>query len=75
MFGGDDKNPKSGKLELRYHDGRPSYISEGFLMENTEQVRAVVSEHGGARESEGEIPPPPSVCCNACRGGRGDSPL
>ena len=28
MFGGDDKNPDSGKLELRYHDGRPSYISE-----------------------------------------------
>ena len=37
MYGGDDKDPSSGRLELRYHDGRPSYVSEGFLMENTEQ--------------------------------------
>ena len=36
LFGGDDKNPASGRLEMRYHDGRPSVISEGFLMENTE---------------------------------------
>ena len=36
MFGGDDKHPKSGRLELRYHDGSPSHVSEGFLMENTE---------------------------------------
>lgn len=36
MYGGDDKNPDSGKLELRRHDGSESYISEGFLMENTE---------------------------------------
>jgi predicted dehydrogenase len=36
MFGGDDKHPSSGRLELRYHDGRPSYTSEGFMMENTE---------------------------------------
>ena len=37
MFGGDDKNPDSGRLELRKHDGSPSYVSEGFLMENTEK--------------------------------------
>ena len=37
MYGGDDKNPSSGRLELRRHDGSESYISEGFLMENTEQ--------------------------------------
>jgi hypothetical protein len=36
MFGGDDKHPESGQLELRYHDGRPSFVSKGFLMENTE---------------------------------------
>merc|ERR1711865_207344 len=36
MYGGDDKNPSSGKLELRKHDGSDSCISEGFLMENTE---------------------------------------
>lgn len=36
MYGGDDKNPCSGRLELRKHDGSPSYVSEGFLMENTE---------------------------------------
>jgi len=36
MYGGDDKNPSSGKLELRKHDGSESFISEGFLMENTE---------------------------------------
>jgi predicted dehydrogenase len=34
-YGGDDKNPGSGQLELRRHDGT-SYVSEGFLMENTE---------------------------------------
>jgi predicted dehydrogenase len=28
MFGGDDKKPGSGKLELRYHDGRPSYVTD-----------------------------------------------
>lgn len=37
MYGGDDKDPSSGRLELRRHDGSESYISEGFLMENTEQ--------------------------------------
>merc|ERR1719272_2101286 len=37
MYGGDDKNVGSGKLELRYHSGEPSFIDEGFLMENTEQ--------------------------------------
>jgi len=37
MYDGDDKNPKSGRLELRRHDGSDSYISEGFLMENTEK--------------------------------------
>merc|ERR1719440_25139 len=37
MFSGDDKNPGSGRLELRYHDGSESYVDEGFLMENTEQ--------------------------------------
>ena len=37
MYGGDDKNEKSGKLELRYHSGEPSFVDEGFLMENTEQ--------------------------------------
>ena len=37
MYGGDDKNPSSGRLELRRHDGSESHISEGFLMENTEQ--------------------------------------
>jgi len=36
MYGGDDKNVGSGRLELRKHDGSESYISEGFLMENTE---------------------------------------
>ena len=36
MYGGDDKNPESGRLELRRHDGTESYVSEGFLMENTE---------------------------------------
>ena len=36
MYGGDDKDPSSGKLEMRYHDGRPSYVAEGFEMENTE---------------------------------------
>merc|ERR1740138_1662275 len=36
MYGGDDKDPKSGRLELRKHDGSESYVSEGFLMENTE---------------------------------------
>jgi ecotin len=35
MYGGDDKNPASGRLELRKHDGSPPYVSEGFLMENT----------------------------------------
>jgi len=40
MYGGDDKNPASGRLELRYHDtSKPSFICEGgFLMENTEQA-------------------------------------
>ena len=38
MYSGDDKNPNSGRLELCYHDGRPSYVDEGFLMENTEQA-------------------------------------
>jgi predicted dehydrogenase len=37
LFGGDDKHVESGRLELRYHDGRPSTIHEGFRMENTEQ--------------------------------------
>ena len=36
-YGGDDKKVGSGRLELRYHDGSPSFISEGFVMENTEQ--------------------------------------
>lgn len=36
MYGGDDKKFSSGRLELRKHDGSESYISEGFLMENTE---------------------------------------
>jgi len=37
MFGGDDKNSKSGRLELRYHDQeKEPFVSEGFLMENTE---------------------------------------
>jgi hypothetical protein len=40
MFGGDDKKRESGRLELRYHDMRPSYVSEGFLMENTESEAA-----------------------------------
>ena len=34
MYGGDDRDPSSGRLELRRHDGTPSHISEGFLMEN-----------------------------------------
>lgn len=38
MYGGDDKKLGSGRLELRYHDGSPSKISEGFLMENTDQA-------------------------------------
>merc|ERR1712039_778500 len=37
MYSGDDKDPTSGKLEFRRHDGAPSHVSEGFLMENTEQ--------------------------------------
>jgi len=36
MYGGDDKDESSGRLELRRHDGTESFISEGFLMENTE---------------------------------------
>ena len=36
MYGGDDKDPTSGRLELRKLDCSESYISEGFLMENTE---------------------------------------
>jgi len=36
MYGGDDGKPESGRLELRRHDG-PSFVSEGFLMENTEK--------------------------------------
>merc|ERR1719272_1828823 len=36
MYGGDDKNPGSGRLELRLHDGT-SHVTEGFLMENLEQ--------------------------------------
>ena len=36
-YGGDDKNPSSGRLELRRHDGAPSRVVEGFLMENTAQ--------------------------------------
>ena len=36
MYGGDDKNPGSGRLELRLHDGT-SQVTEGFLMENLEQ--------------------------------------
>ena len=36
MYGGDDKKPNSGRLELRLHDGT-SHITEGFLMENLEQ--------------------------------------
>ena len=36
-YAGDDKDPASGRLELRYHDGRPSYVAPGgFRMENTE---------------------------------------
>ena len=34
-YGGDDKDPASGRLELKTHTGG-SYASEGFLMENTE---------------------------------------
>lgn len=37
MYSGDDTKPESGRLELRKHDGSPSYISEGFLMENGAQ--------------------------------------
>jgi len=36
-YGGDDKKQSSGRLELRRHDGS-SHVSEGFLMENTEQA-------------------------------------
>ena len=37
MFGGDDKHPESGNLEVRYHDvTKPTFVSNGFLMENTE---------------------------------------
>ena len=54
MFGGDDKEPTSGRLELRYHDGRPSFISEGFLMENT--------------EAEGDGPESMQQFIAACRG-------
>lgn len=37
MYGGDDKNPASGRLELRRHDGSESTIAPGgFMMENTE---------------------------------------
>lgn len=36
-YGGDDKDPSSGRLELRRHDGAPSRVVEGFLMENTAQ--------------------------------------
>ena len=36
MYGGDDKNPDSGRLELRRHDCNDEYTAEGFLMENTE---------------------------------------
>jgi len=35
-YGGDDKHQGSGKLELTKHDGSATYVSEGFLMENTE---------------------------------------
>jgi predicted dehydrogenase len=35
MYGGDDKDPNSGKLELKRHDGT-NYVADGFLMENTE---------------------------------------
>ena len=36
-YAGDDKDPDSGRLELRYHDGRPSFVAPGgFRMENTE---------------------------------------
>ena len=35
MYGGDDKDPASGRLEVRYHDGdKAPFVSEGFLMEN-----------------------------------------
>ena len=37
MYGGDDKHPGSGRLELRRHDGT-SHVTEGFLMENTAQA-------------------------------------
>eukprot|EP01047_Picozoa_sp_COSAG01_P071964 COSAG01_NODE_11319_length_1959_cov_19.573118_4_plen_69_part_00 len=40
-----DKHPDSGQLELRYHDGRPSFISKGFLMENTEVEGNGASTH------------------------------
>merc|ERR1719282_280703 len=36
MYSGDDEIPSSGRLELRKHDGE-TYVSEGFLMENTAQ--------------------------------------
>ena len=37
MYGGDDKNRASGRLELRRHDGSESTIAPGgFMMENTE---------------------------------------
>jgi len=38
MYGGDDGDPSSGRLELRKHDGTENYVSEGFLMENTEKA-------------------------------------
>ena len=36
-FSGDDKRPSSGNLTAKFHDAAtPDFISEGFLMENTE---------------------------------------
>lgn len=53
-YGGDDKNPGSGRLALRRYDGSPSTIDEGFLMENT--------------ESEGDGPESMLHFIKACRG-------
>ena len=36
-FGGDDKHPSSGSLTAKFHDqATPDFVSDGFLMENTE---------------------------------------
>ena len=53
MYGGDDKKPSSGRLELRRHDGSESYLAEGFLMENTEQGWAPTESNLCKRRGEG----------------------